>query len=305
MPGGCRVLTLSVTTPIKVDIWSDVQCPWCYIGKRKFEQGVAESGVPVEVEYHSFELAPDTPVDFEGHAAVDYLSAKFRPTCKADAEQASACRHRPAFRRRHRWPVRRLRCLGLAAASARRDPGWPPSVPPSAARRFRGAVAAGNSCGDCVLAYRVEESSQARSSEHLAARFPRPSPTSRPDRARIRDSDLSGVRIASSQVDDLRITGFDGQAGKVVVDDVEVTDFVKAELDRSTRNGCSSESAATADDYRAMRGTCSSGSGRKRSSGHSSSRKASRHGAGGTTEWSFVETLRPSDLRDRHLGWAG
>jgi predicted DsbA family dithiol-disulfide isomerase len=65
-----------VTTPIKVDIWSDVQCPWCYIGKRKFEAGVAQSGVPVEVEYHSFELAPDTPVDFEG-TPVDYLQAKY------------------------------------------------------------------------------------------------------------------------------------------------------------------------------------------------------------------------------------
>ena len=60
---------------IKVDIWSDVQCPWCYIGKRKFEAGVAASGAEVEVEYHSFELAPDTPVDFAG-SPVDYLSER-------------------------------------------------------------------------------------------------------------------------------------------------------------------------------------------------------------------------------------
>lgn len=64
-----------MTDPIKVDIWSDVQCPWCFIGKRKFEAGVAASGVPVEVEYHSFELAPDTPVDFEGTPA-DYLAQR-------------------------------------------------------------------------------------------------------------------------------------------------------------------------------------------------------------------------------------
>jgi len=51
---------------IKVDIWSDVQCPWCYIGKRKFEAAVDRFGGDVEVEYHSFELAPDTPVDYEG-----------------------------------------------------------------------------------------------------------------------------------------------------------------------------------------------------------------------------------------------
>ena len=60
---------------IKVDIWSDVQCPWCYIGKRKFEAGAAEFGGEVEVEYHSFELAPDTPVDFEGTPA-EYLSQR-------------------------------------------------------------------------------------------------------------------------------------------------------------------------------------------------------------------------------------
>lgn len=63
------------TQPIKVDIWSDVQCPWCYIGKRRFEAGVAQFGGEVEVEYHSFELAPDTPVDYEG-TPVDYLSQR-------------------------------------------------------------------------------------------------------------------------------------------------------------------------------------------------------------------------------------
>ena len=60
---------------IKVDIWSDIQCPWCYIGKRKFEEGAAQFDGEVEVEYHSFELAPDTPVDFEGSPS-DYLSQR-------------------------------------------------------------------------------------------------------------------------------------------------------------------------------------------------------------------------------------
>jgi predicted DsbA family dithiol-disulfide isomerase len=64
-----------VTEPIKVDIWSDVQCPWCYIGKRKFEAGAAAFDGEVEVEYHSFELAPDTPADFDG-SPIDYLSQR-------------------------------------------------------------------------------------------------------------------------------------------------------------------------------------------------------------------------------------
>lgn len=60
-----------MTEPIKIDVWSDVVCPWCYIGKRNLEAGLArfeDSGAPVsvEIEYHSFELSPDTPVDFEG-----------------------------------------------------------------------------------------------------------------------------------------------------------------------------------------------------------------------------------------------
>ncbi|MET1042693.1 MAG: DsbA family oxidoreductase [Microbacteriaceae bacterium] len=61
------------SSPIKVDIWSDIACPWCYIGKRKFETGAASFDGEVEIEYHSFELAPDTPVDFDG-SETDFLS---------------------------------------------------------------------------------------------------------------------------------------------------------------------------------------------------------------------------------------
>ena len=54
-------------TPLRIDVWSDVACPWCYIGKRNLESGiVGSSATPVEVVYHSFELAPDTPVEFTG-----------------------------------------------------------------------------------------------------------------------------------------------------------------------------------------------------------------------------------------------
>ena len=62
---------------IRVDIWSDIACPWCYIGKRRFERAAgafraAHPDVEVEVESHSFELAPDTPLDFKG-SEVDFL----------------------------------------------------------------------------------------------------------------------------------------------------------------------------------------------------------------------------------------
>jgi predicted DsbA family dithiol-disulfide isomerase len=66
-----------MTDVLKVDVWSDIACPWCYVGKRRFANGLqqyvqAGGSRTVEVEYHSFELAPDTPVDFEG-TEVDFL----------------------------------------------------------------------------------------------------------------------------------------------------------------------------------------------------------------------------------------
>ena len=68
--------------PIKVDIWSDVACPWCFIGKRRFEAAVAqyqeERDGEVEVEYHAYELAPDTPEDYEG-THEDYLVSRGFP----------------------------------------------------------------------------------------------------------------------------------------------------------------------------------------------------------------------------------
>ena len=48
---------------MKVEIWSDVVCPWCYIGKRRFERALAEfdGRDEVEVEWRSFQLNPDQP----------------------------------------------------------------------------------------------------------------------------------------------------------------------------------------------------------------------------------------------------
>lgn len=63
---------------MKVDIWSDVRCPFCYIGKRKFETALAqyEHKDSVEVEWHSFELDPnaETLPDVD---AVEYLANRY------------------------------------------------------------------------------------------------------------------------------------------------------------------------------------------------------------------------------------
>ncbi len=48
---------------MKIEIWSDVVCPWCYIGKRRIENALAEFGHADEVEVHwrSYELDPGAP----------------------------------------------------------------------------------------------------------------------------------------------------------------------------------------------------------------------------------------------------
>ncbi|WP_053228047.1 DsbA family oxidoreductase [Spirochaeta cellobiosiphila] len=48
---------------MKIDIWSDHVCPFCYIGKRRLEKALENTKLDedVEIEYHSFELSPQSP----------------------------------------------------------------------------------------------------------------------------------------------------------------------------------------------------------------------------------------------------
>jgi predicted DsbA family dithiol-disulfide isomerase len=64
---------------MKVEIWSDIMCPFCYIGKRNFE--AALSNFPgkdeIEVEWKSFQLDPTIPKTFDKKmSAVEYLAQK-------------------------------------------------------------------------------------------------------------------------------------------------------------------------------------------------------------------------------------
>jgi predicted DsbA family dithiol-disulfide isomerase len=54
---------------MKVEIWSDIVCPWCYIGRRRFEAALSqfEQRSQVEVIWRSFQLDPDAPRDFTGN----------------------------------------------------------------------------------------------------------------------------------------------------------------------------------------------------------------------------------------------
>jgi predicted DsbA family dithiol-disulfide isomerase len=62
--------------PLKIDIVSDVVCPWCYIGKRRIEEALAlVPDVPVEVHFRPFFLNPWVPR--EGISREEYLTTKF------------------------------------------------------------------------------------------------------------------------------------------------------------------------------------------------------------------------------------
>jgi hypothetical protein len=70
--------------------------------------------------------------------------------------------------------------------------------------------------------------------------------------ATFRDCDLRGVRIVSSFVDGLVVSGFSGRSGPVVVDDVDVSAYVAAELDRRHPERVRLREARSADDLRAL-----------------------------------------------------
>jgi predicted DsbA family dithiol-disulfide isomerase len=63
---------------VLVEIWSDVVCPWCYIGKRRFEAGLAafERRDEVEVVWRSYQLDPTAPA-VTGVRTIDHLAAKY------------------------------------------------------------------------------------------------------------------------------------------------------------------------------------------------------------------------------------
>jgi len=59
---------------MKVEIWSDIACPWCYIGKRRFERALAAfpHRDEVEVQWRSYQLDPTLPDHHDG-TELDYL----------------------------------------------------------------------------------------------------------------------------------------------------------------------------------------------------------------------------------------
>jgi predicted DsbA family dithiol-disulfide isomerase len=67
---------MSSSQPVRIDVVSDVVCPWCFIGKRRLEKALAlKPDIPVEVHWHPYFLNDWVPR--EGMARDEYLTTKF------------------------------------------------------------------------------------------------------------------------------------------------------------------------------------------------------------------------------------
>ena len=70
--------------PIRIDIFSDPVCPWCYIGKANLDRALADHpGHPFVIQWHPFQLNPDMPP--EGADKRAYLEGKFGGKARIDA----------------------------------------------------------------------------------------------------------------------------------------------------------------------------------------------------------------------------
>lgn len=72
---------------MRIDIWSDVVCPWCYIGVTRFDRALAGFDGDVTVRLHPFQLDPDAPIP--GVPARQRYTAKFGADADAILERVA------------------------------------------------------------------------------------------------------------------------------------------------------------------------------------------------------------------------
>ncbi|XVX19607.1 DsbA family oxidoreductase [Actinomycetota bacterium] len=80
--------------PIEIDVWSDVTCPWCYLGKRRLERAIADFARPsaVTVRYRAFLRQPELPAG-AGGSVIEAIADRNG----ISIEQASAVSERAAI----------------------------------------------------------------------------------------------------------------------------------------------------------------------------------------------------------------
>jgi predicted DsbA family dithiol-disulfide isomerase len=79
-----------VDVSVKIEIWSDVVCPWCYIGKRRLEHALTEfeHADEVEITWRSYQLNPDMPAG-QAVPTVDYMARRFGPESKVMVDRVA------------------------------------------------------------------------------------------------------------------------------------------------------------------------------------------------------------------------
>jgi predicted DsbA family dithiol-disulfide isomerase len=77
---------------MQIDIFSDTVCPWCYLGKRRFELALAaRPQYEPRINWRPFELNPDLPWD--GVERAKYLASKFGDSAQIEENEAALVRH--------------------------------------------------------------------------------------------------------------------------------------------------------------------------------------------------------------------
>ncbi len=73
-----------MTTPLQIDIVSDVMCPWCIIGYRQLTEALVSTGTDYVLQWHPFELNPTMPA--EGQNVVEHVAEKYGSTAEQSAK---------------------------------------------------------------------------------------------------------------------------------------------------------------------------------------------------------------------------
>lgn len=120
----------TVARDMKIDIWSDIVCPFCYVGKRHLELALEgfEHAAEVEITWHSFELDPDA-VPVADESLVDKIARKYSmSTEQSEASQRQLAAKAAAVGLDFNWQEARYgntfdahRLVHLAAAQGLAD----------------------------------------------------------------------------------------------------------------------------------------------------------------------------------------
>ncbi len=77
-----------MSSPLRVDVWTDIVCPWCYIGMTRFDRALARFDGQVEVVLHPFQLDPEAPIP--GVSARERYAKKFGDEAAAILERVTS-----------------------------------------------------------------------------------------------------------------------------------------------------------------------------------------------------------------------